>query len=146
MVHINKGNSNFENKYDELLQLLDIFRPHLLSIQEANYNVDSGIFLRGYKLEYNCLSKSHKTARTVVLIRDNIPYERCVQHENEYISSIWIQIYMSKSQSFYVMSAYRQWSLPAQVGVINSNSTKSQLYRYNLMCNQVREVSKKVRI
>ena len=106
MVHINKGNSNFENKYDDLLQLLNVFRPHLLSIQEANYNVESDKFFKGYKLEYNCLTKSCKMARTVVLIRDDIPYERCLQLENEYISSIWIQIYMSKTQSFYVMSAY----------------------------------------
>ena len=142
MVHINKGNSNFENKYDDLAQILDHFKPHILSIQEANYNIESNIGFRGYKIEYNQLNKSHKMARTVVLIKEDIPYERCKNFENEYVSSVWVQIFLSKSKSFYVLSAYRQWSLPSSMGILNSNSKNSQIYRYNILCNQVSKVSK----
>ena len=109
MAHINKGNSNFLNKYDDIARMLDFFKPHLLSIQEANYSIETNVRFRGYNLEYNQLTKTYKTARTVLLIREDISYERCSNFEDEYISSIWVQIFMSKNKSFYVMSAYRQW-------------------------------------
>ena len=49
---------------------------------------------------------------------------------------------MSKNRSFFVMSAYRQWSRPSSLGILNSNSKGSQNYRYSVMCNQVSKVSK----
>ena len=36
ILHINKGNSNFENKLDDLYILLEIHKPDIVSIQEAN--------------------------------------------------------------------------------------------------------------
>ena len=98
MVHINKGNSNFQNKYDDIARILDFFKPQLLSIQEANYKIDTNLTFKGYKLEYNLLTKSYKTARTVLLIWEDIPYERCYEYENEFISRIWVQIFMSKNR------------------------------------------------
>ena len=40
------------------------------------------------------------------------------------------------------MSAYYQKSLPGALGVINSGNKSSQIYRYNIMCNQISAVSK----
>ena len=40
------------------------------------------------------------------------------------------------------MSAYRQWRLPSEIGILNSGSLQAQLNRYQIMCNQVNTVAK----
>ena len=40
------------------------------------------------------------------------------------------------------MSAYCQWSLPANLGIVRSNSTAAQIERYRIMCGQVDRVYK----
>ena len=50
LVHINKGNSNFENKIDDINLLLDTFKPNILSIQEANFDDSIGLNFKGYNI------------------------------------------------------------------------------------------------
>ena len=51
-LHINKGNSNFETKLDDIYNIIDIHKPDIMSIQEANYNIEQGIKIRGYNIEF----------------------------------------------------------------------------------------------
>ena len=56
ILHINNGNSNFGNELDYLYVLLDVHKPDIVSIQEANYDIDSKIKMRGYSIEFNILT------------------------------------------------------------------------------------------
>ena len=38
ILHWNKGNSLFNNKNDDIYFILDKYKPHIMSISEANYN------------------------------------------------------------------------------------------------------------
>ena len=96
ILHINKGNSNFENKLDDLYILLEIHKPDIVSIQEANYDIYSKIKIRGYSVEYNTLTINYNIARTILLIREGINYKRKNNFEDTYISSIWLEIFIKK--------------------------------------------------
>ena len=77
MVHVNKGNSNFENKIDDIKVVLDNLKPHILSIQEANYDFSLGQTFSGYNIEYNILTnKSNCRSRTIVMIDKGLNYKR----------------------------------------------------------------------
>ena len=130
MVHVNKGNSNFENRIDDIYIVLDKLQPHILSIQEANYDPNCNINISGYDIEYKLLSPKTSRARTMVLIKKGINYKRCKQYENDHISSVWLEILLSKNKSFFIMSAYRQWRLPSEIGILNSGSLQAQINKY----------------
>ena len=51
-LHINNGNSSFSNKIDNIYSILDIHKPDIVSIQEANYDINNPIQIRGYNIEY----------------------------------------------------------------------------------------------
>ena len=108
-MHCNKGNSNFLTKYDDIAQILDFFKPHLLSVQEVNYNVECDVKFRGYNLEYNLLTKTYQTARTVLSIREDIPYERCNNTcRNQHLQcTISIFAYLYYVNTFYNLNSMK---------------------------------------
>ena len=122
----NKGNSNFSTRRDDILITLDRLKPDIFSIHEANFSIKNDRKIIGYKIESNNLIHGNDICRTVTLIKDGISYKRRYDLEDKYISSIWLQIFISKRVSILVCSYYRQWGLPATLNVNGSNSTKSQ--------------------
>ena len=76
LYHWNKGNSNFSNKVDDINFILQQFSPDFLSICEANHYIYSKIHFKGYRIEYNHLHINNNIARSVVLIRDTLSYQR----------------------------------------------------------------------
>ena len=136
-LHVNKGNSNFENSLDKIYHILDTHKPDIFSINEANYDIGSNTIIGGYKIEAKSLVKGHNIARTIVLIRDCVNYKRKTDFENDYISSLWIEIQLSSKKSIYFMSSYRQWSLPSDLMIDNSGSKTNQIHRYNTIIGQI---------
>ena len=47
IFHLNKGNSNFMNKLDDLLFLIDKYKPDIFSIQEANFDINGNTHING---------------------------------------------------------------------------------------------------
>ena len=88
LLHINKGNSNFHNKINDIYSIIDIHKPDILSIQEANYDLKNLISIRGYNIEYKKLCSNDNKARTIMLVKDNINYKHMYEYEDDYISSI----------------------------------------------------------
>ena len=80
-----------------------------------------------------------------MLIKKGIAYKRRRDLENEYVASVWVQIILSKRASTLISSYYRQWSLPKELKMGDSNSIKSQIYRYNLFTSQISKASKEGR-
>ena len=96
----------------------------------------------GYNIEYNLITRINNRARTIVLIKKGISYKRCKKYKNEYNSSVWLEVMLTRSKSFFIMSAYHQWSLLSNLGIIDSSSPKVQTDIYKLMCSQVYIVAK----
>ena len=80
-----------------------------------------------------------------MLIKKGITYKRRRDLENEYVASVWVQIILSKRASTLISSYYRQWSLPKELKMGDSNSIKSQIYRYNLFISQISKATKEGR-
>ena len=126
MFSWNKGNSHFSTKRDDILITLNRYNPDIFAIHEANFRraIDGQII--GYNIEQNTLTKNYNTARSILLLKKGIAYKRRYDLENEYISSIWVQINISKNKSILVCSFYRQWSIPSALHISNSSSISSQ--------------------
>ena len=62
IFHLNKGNSNFLTKIDDLLFIIDKYKPDIFSIQEANFDIKENIFIPRYKIEVNTLVKDYNIA------------------------------------------------------------------------------------
>ena len=137
LLHWNKGNSDFKNKYDDICMTLDTNQPEFFSIQEANFNIKSNIKIKGYNIEYNNLIFNNDIARTVLLIKNNISYKRRYDLENNYISSVWVQVNISKSKYILICSYYRQWQLPNNIRNIYDGNLCNQVDRYKLFNEQI---------
>ena len=141
----NKGNSTFSNRRNDIEVTIARYKPDIFTIHEANFNILNDRGFENYKIEANTLCKGYKVARTIVLIKDTLAYKRRKDLENDYISSVWIQVIISKKVSLLVSSYYRQWSLPKVLNFNQSNSTQNQLNRYQTFTNQVSKASKEKR-
>ena len=55
VLHWNKGPSNFKTKQDHIRILIDRYKPNIISLSEANYNItenkDNHVFL-DFNIEY----------------------------------------------------------------------------------------------
>ena len=98
-----------------------------------------------YNIEHNTLVDNYNISRTLLLIKKGISYKHRYDFENKYISSIWVQINISKKKSMFICSYYCQWSIPSILNVKNSNSVSNQVDRYRIFSNQISLASKESR-
>ena len=109
----NKGNSKFSNKRDNILITLDRHMPDIFAIHEANFNGNRDKGFQKYNIEAKYLNSDYSTdARTILLLRQGIIFNRRQDLEDKHISSIWVEIILSKRKTLLVCAYYRQWSLP----------------------------------
>ena len=117
----NKGNSTFGNKRDDILVTIERYKPDIFAIHEANFDIQRDRGFDNYNIEYNTICKGYSMSRTILLIKKGISYKRRNDLENDYISSVWVQIILSKRVSTLICSYYRQWSLPQELNISNLN-------------------------
>ena len=89
----NKGNSSFKTKRDDILITIERYKPDVFAIHEANFHIDQDKGFDNYSVECNTLTKGHKIARTILLIKKGLAYKRRSEVENEYVASVWIQLF-----------------------------------------------------
>ena len=138
----NKGNSTFGNKRNDILVTIDRYKPDIFAIHEANFDIKRDRGFDNYNIENNTILKGYNISRTILLIKKGISYKRRKDFENDYISSVWVQIILSKRVSTFICSYYSQWSLPQELNIKNSNSPKSQRDRYLTFTQQVSKANK----
>ena len=138
----NKGNSCFKNRRNDILVTLERYKPDVFAIHEANFNILNDRGFPDYNIEANTLCRGNSLARTIVLIKNTIAYKRRKDLENDYVSSVWVQVIISKRVSILISSYYRQWSLPKELNFESSNSIQNQTDRYQLFTNQVTKATK----
>ena len=79
LLHLNKGNSNFENKMDEIKNVLQTHKPDIMTIAEANLNLSKCNILTNFpdhNVEVNKMSKIISNSRNILIINKNISYKR----------------------------------------------------------------------
>ena len=145
MFSWNKGNSLFKTKRDDILITLNRYNPDIFAIHEANFRCKEDGQILGYNIEQNTLIKGNDTARSILLIKKGIAYKRRLDLENDYISSIWVQINLSRNKSILVCSFFRQWSIPSTLNIVNSSSVSSQVDRYKTFSSQINKACKESR-
>ena len=145
MISWNKGNSNFSTKRDDILITINRYHPDIFAIHEANYSIKNDGQILGYNIEHNTLVDNYTISRSLLIIKKGISYKRRYDLENKYISSIWVQINISKKKSILICSYYRQWSIPSILNINNSNSVSNQVSRYKIFSNQISLANKESR-
>ena len=106
-LHWNKGCSNFKNKLDDIKIIIDKFRPHIFSIVEANYDLNDRITIQGYSIEADNMMSNNKLARTIILIDNQINYDRLTQYDSKGISCVWLKLEIGSKNNPIVMAGYR---------------------------------------
>ena len=138
----NNGNSNFSNKRDDISVTLDRHSSDIFAIHEANFNTNRDKGFQKYNIEAKYPNSDYSTdARTILLLRQGIIFNRRHDLEDKHISTIWVEILISKRKSLLVCAYYRQWSLPTICNVPNSNSPTAQKDRYTLYSEQLKKAS-----
>ena len=130
IAQINKGNSKFETKLNNILSLIENEKPDILAISEANMEEDAPSIrnhLKNYNVEMKFLGTS-KVSRLVVLIKSDITYERLKIYENNTNAIITLKIKNTSRGFMNLVCIYRQWKL-IHVDDSSSNLPSQQLSR-----------------
>ena len=141
LIQINKGQSDFYSKIPHIQTIIEIYKPDIMIINEANLNINDTISQHkfpGFILEKDQLQKTSKRLRTVILIRDNINYKRCKTLESSDNSIVWLKVKPKNSTNFYLQGTYRQWQVIKKKG---TDSVKSQLERWKHQMTKWRDLS-----
>ena len=87
---------------NDIFSILQDFGPDIFSIVEANYLIGSNFSFKDYNLDYSRIHTMSNISQTVLLIRDNILYIWRYDLESPLISSIWVEINISKNNRLLV--------------------------------------------
>ena len=139
LYHWNKGSANFNNKLNEIKNLINTNKPDVLNLAEANININDNNFSNNfydYKIETTKMASVTNIARSSLLIKKSIPYKRRHDLEDTITSTIWIEISIPKSKSMLVMGGYRQWTIPKYFNIIKSKSITNQMNRWLLLLDK----------
>ena len=73
VLHWNKGNTLFKNKITQIDQIMDKYRPHIISLCEANIektiNNTPNDTYKDYKIEHTKMSSTTNNSRNAILIK-----------------------------------------------------------------------------
>ena len=104
-----------------------------ISTDEVNLNQH----FEGYTVE-NKFLPGQKRARVSVLVSDNLEYERMHMIEDDWISTIWLKIKISRNQSLMLMCGYREWKYLKETGrQPGSDLPKEQMVRFRNILGQI---------
>ena len=140
-VQINKGNSNFRTKKNLIQNLVNVEKPDVLVISEANFESDNKtmhIDFKGYNVESKFLGDS-KLARIIVMINSNLTYERLYRYETKDNSMIVLKIRLSTNKFLHMLCIYRQWKL-LHTEDVNSNKLEKQLDRLRSILSVITKI------
>ena len=141
ILHWNKGPSNFENKRDHLSIITDKYKPHLISLSEANYDIiknQNNNTFNNYNIEFTDQNDALTISRQIVLVDKRLTYKRLYNLESRHDCTIWIEVILRQKKTFLFAGGYRQWTLPKEVSndkYTDSKKVKNQVTRYKSIVN-----------
>ena len=95
IIQINKGNAEFQNRTEQIKDMIETMKPKIVIINELNKpstDTISGEQFENFKLETDNLDIVDQTARTGMLIHKQLHYRRRRDLETSGLSTIWIQL------------------------------------------------------
>ena len=96
-----------------MINLVKTNNPDLLVISEANLehvNSTLDIDYKGYNLESKFLGND-KLARTMVLVKSNVTYERLTKFETQDKAMIILKVKISSRRYIKVICLFRHWKI-----------------------------------
>ena len=105
LLQINKGNSNFQTKLNEINSTIQTYHPDIMCISEANLKQSNKSLVNkypDYNFEFNKLSNSIDISRNILMINSKIAYKRRLDLEENSTCTIWIQINIPKKKPILV--------------------------------------------
>ena len=137
LMQYNKGNANFENKINDINDIMQNHKPDIMCISEANLKASNLNILNNFpdhNIEHNLMSRDIDTSRNILIINKNISYKRRYDLEENITCTIWIQISIpKKKKQVLLMGGYRQWQLPKLLDNTNTKTSKKQLDRFKII-------------
>ena len=82
-------------KRDHLSIILEKYKPHIVSISEANYDIaknDNNCPFLEYNIKYIYQKDNLNNSRHIVLIDNKLNYKRLNDLESRHYCTIWIEI------------------------------------------------------
>ena len=135
-IYWNKGPSFLKNKQEEIKQIIQDHKPHILGLGEANlkncHDLEE-VKIQGYNIHADsaiACTELGNTARVVVYTHELVRVKRRHDLECNDVSAIWMECGLPHQKSVIICMAYRQWRLLGQSGV-NSSSVSEQLARWS---------------
>ena len=95
VLHWNKGNTLFTNKITHIDQIMDKYRPHIISLCEGNIekmvNKTLNDTYKDYKIEHTKMSSTTNNSRNAILIKNDLVYTHRYDLEDDITSTVWIE-------------------------------------------------------
>ena len=130
ILQLNKGNSKFKNRSDQINEILSEHKPHVFIINELNIksndNLSKNMF-PNYNMEIDNLEISDLKSRTGILIHSDINYKRRRDLETQGTSTVWVQLTHPSRKPLLIQAIYRQFQ---RLGKANSDSAGAQYTRW----------------
>ena len=130
ILQLNKGDSELQNRTDQINEILTKYKPHIVIINELNNYSNDQITKHSftdYTLETDNLESTDLKSRTGMLINNKIHYKRRRDLETLGTSTLWIQLSHPGRIPILVQGVYRQFQ---RLGKPNSDSLKNQKSRW----------------
>ena len=135
-IYWNKGPSLLCNKMQDIEEIIETHKPHILGLGEANFRHDhdeQDVQLQGYTLHLD--SSVHNPdlgmARVVVYTHKILRVKRREDLEDPTVAAVWLECGLPNQRSFLVCAGYRQWRLLGQPD--NTSATlPAQLARWTV--------------
>ena len=124
IIQVNKGDSDLQNRTDQINDILLTYKPHIVILNELNNYAKDDITKKSfsdYNLETDNLELTDLKSRTGMLINKNIHYKRRNDLETKGTSTLWIQLSHPGRKPILVQGVYRQFQ---RLGRDNSDSIK----------------------
>ena len=133
IIQINKGDSDLQNRTEQINEIIDKNKPHLVVINELNLDPADTItrnMFGEYKMEADNLDITDKRSRTGILIHKSIHYKRLRQYESTGTSTVWLKLNHPGKKTVMVQAIYRQFQ---RLGHPGSETPSSQKQRWNII-------------
>ena len=133
LVYWNKGPSFLINKQPDIRGIVDVHKPHILGLGEANVRQDhplEDLHVEGYTLHLDsAIHTQIGMARVAVYTHDTLRVKRRSDLEDDTISAVWLECGLPGQQGILVCIGYRQWQLLGQADN-SSGAVSEQLARW----------------
>ena len=107
----NKGSSYLCNKQEDIKEIINTHRPHVLSLGEEGFKKDhdlTEVQQPGYSLHLDQCQASLGVSWCAVYTHNSLSVKRRYDLENEGIATVWLQLGWPNQKGILMMSGYRQ--------------------------------------